>query len=234
MLRILESGNSLPYSFPVAPDAIFQPGTAMSLTVIGSQIFSTPSNGMSFIGVADDVKTNAFSAISWDEQIVVGPISPTILTTNGNGQLITTVDIKAELENPNVDENYFVSEPVRVALIPRNGVIVFPAGTLLNLDLAGSGTPDSIKTIVRYPYQIPNVVGDDSTAGSQRVTVWFQRMICEVDTFEVNQQYNLMGNLYISEHGLFTTRQVYPNSPIIAICTAPPSGINRSLQLMIL
>ena len=113
MLRILESGNSLPYSFPVAPDAIFQPGTAMSLTVIGSQIFSTPSNGMSFIGVADDVKTNAFSAISWDEQIVVGPISPTILTTNGNGQLITTVDIKAELENPNVDENYFVSELVR-------------------------------------------------------------------------------------------------------------------------
>lgn len=234
MLRILESGNTLPWQVPVDPSATFQAGTAMTLTVLGSQIFATPSNGMSFFGLVDDVKTNSFSSVSWDEVITVGPISPSILTTNGGGQIITTTDIKAELANPNVDGNYFVSNPVPVQLIPRNGVIVFPAGTVLNLDLIGGGSPNSIRTIVRYPYQIPNVVGDDTTLGSQMCTIFFQRMICEVDTFEINQSYNVMSNLFINEKGLLTTRQILPNSPIVAICTAPPSTINPTIQLMLL
>lgn len=233
MLRILEAGNSIPYQWPVAPDATFESGTAMSLTVLGSQIFSTTSNGMSFIGVADDVKTKAYSAVSWDEERIVTP-DPSNITLNGSGQLVTVMDIKAELDNPNVDGNYFVSNPVPVQLIPRNGVIIFPAGTVLNLDIGGTGTPDSIRTHVRYPYQIPNVVGDDTTFGSQMVTIWFQRMLFETDQFEVNQQYNVMSNLFLNERGLFTTRQIFPNSPIVAICTAPPSMINSTLQALLL
>jgi hypothetical protein len=233
MLRILEAGNSVPWQVPVDPSATFESGTAMTLTVLGSQIMGTPSNGMSFFGIADDVKTKAFSAVSWDEERIVTP-DPANIMTNGAGQLITRMDIKAELDNPNVDGNYFISNPVPVQLIPRNGVIVFPAGTLLNFDLGGTGTPDSIKTLVRYPYQIPNVIGDDTTFGSQMVTIWFQRMLFETDQFEVNQQYNVMSNLFLNEHGLFTTRQILPNSPIVAICTAPPSVINSTLQALLL
>lgn len=233
MLRILESGNSIPFQWMVSPDATFEAGTAMSLTVIGSQIFATPSNGMSFIGVADDVKTSTFSAVSWDEEVIVTPSSSNIATNDSN-QLVIINDIMKELDNPNVDGNYFISNPVPVQLIPRNGVVIFPAGTVLNLDIGGTGSPNSIKTLVRYPYQIPNVVGDDTTFGSQMCTVWFQRMLFETDCFEVNQQYNVMSNLFLNERGLFTTRQILPNSPIVAICTAPPSAINSTLQALLL
>lgn len=233
MLRILEAGNSTPWQVPVNPSATFESGCCMTLTVLGSQIMGTPSNGMSFFGIADDVKTSAFSAVSWDEEVIVTP-SPSNITLNGSNQLVTINDIMKELDNPNVDGDYFISNPVPVELIPRNGVVIFPAGTPLNLDLGGTGTPDSIKTLVRYPYQIPNVVGDDTTFGSQMVTLWFQRMLFETDQFEVNQQYNVMSNLFINEKGLFTTRQIFPNSPIVAICTAPPSSINSTLQALLL
>lgn len=233
MLRIIEVGNSLPISFPVNPSATFNSGTCMSLTTLGSQIFATPSNGLSFLGIADDVKTTAFSATSWDEEVVVTPTANNI-GLNGSGQLIILNDIKMELENPNVDSDYFVSNPIPVELIPRNGVVVFPAGTVLNLDLSNTGTPDSIKTLVRYSYQIPNVVGDDTTFASQMCTLWFQRMLFETDQYEVNQQYNVMSNLFINDKGLLTTRQIFPNSPIIAICTAPPSRVSATLQAVLL
>lgn len=233
MLRIIEVSNSMPISFPVSPDAVFSAGTAMTLTSLGSQIFAVPSNGMSFIGVADDVKETAFSAVSWDEQVRITP-HPNNITLNGANQLILLNDVKAELENPNVDGNYFVSNPVPVQLIPRNGVVVFPAGTPLNTDLDGDGTPDTITTLVRYPYMIPNVAGDNTTAGSQMVTIWATRMLFECDTFETNQSYNVMSNLFINDRGLFTTRQILPNSPVIAICTAPPSVINPTLQALLL
>jgi hypothetical protein len=59
-------------------------------------------------------------------------------------------------------------------------------------------------------------------------------MLIEVDQFEINQSYNVMSNLFINERGLFTTRQIHPNSPVVAFCTAPPSIINPTLQLIIL
>lgn len=233
MLRILEQGNSMPFQWPVDPSAIFESGAAASLTVIGSQIMATTSNGMGFIGVFDDVKNQSFTAVSWDEEIIVTP-SASNLTVNGSSQISIISEVRAELENPNVDGNYFISSPVEVELIPRNGVIVFPAGTVLNYNLAGGDDMDSIRTIVRYPYQIPNVIGTDTTFASQRVTVWFQKMIFETDQFEVNQEYMVMSNLFINERGLFTTRQILPNSPIVAICTAPPSMINPNIQAMLL
>jgi hypothetical protein len=234
MFRIISTGNSTPMQWPVSPDAVFESGSAATLTVLGSQIFVTPSTGMSFIGVFDDVKTKAFSAVSWDEEVETGVISPAALTLNGSNQVVTAVDIKIELANPNVDGNYFISNPVPVQLIPRNGVVVFPAGTLCNLDLGGTGTPNAIKTLVRYPYQIPNVVGDDTTFGSQMATVWIERILFETSEFEVNQQYNVMSNLFINEKGLFTTRQIFPNSPVVAICTAPPSRLSQNLQALLL
>jgi len=228
MLRIVQSGNSLPFSWPVDPSAEFEPGMLAQLTVIGNQVMATVSNGSAPIGIIDDIKTKAFTSTSWDETIVA--VVPGVL--GPNGQLITPVDIKIELNNPNVLPASFISIPVDVQLIPRNGVIIFPAGTPLNYDLLGTGEPNAIKTNVRYTYQIPNIIGDDSTQGSNRVTVWFQRMLFQTDKFETNQIYPLNSNLFVSEIGLLTTRQPAPNYPAVAIVTAPPTPILGMLEAL--
>lgn len=228
MLRIVQAGNSLPFSWPVDPSAEFEPGMLAQLTVIGNQVMATVSNGSAPIGVIDDIKTKAFTSTSWDETIVV----PATGVVGTNGQLVTPVDIKVELNNPNVLPSSFISIPVDLQLIPRNGVVIFPAGTPLNYDLLGTGEPNAIKTNVRYTYQIPNIIGDDSTQGSKRVTVWFQRMLFQTDKFETNQIYPLNANLFVSEVGLLTTRQPAPNYPAIAIVTAPPTPILGFLEAL--
>lgn len=229
-LRIISPGDALPYSWGISSSCTFESGTIMQLVVEGNGIFASVSNGLAPIGIADDHKSKAFTANSWDETVLATNIQD--ITTGPNNTIITTRDIKMELENPNVVPSSFVSTMVPVQLIPRNGVIVFPAGTVLNYDMSGGGFPDSIKTNVRYTYQIPNIVGDDTTAGSHRVTVWFGRGLYEVTTFETNQQYFVNSNLFVSEQGLLTTRQPTPNHPSVAICTAPPTAMISSLQFL--
>ncbi len=228
MLRLVQTGNSLPFSYPCDPSAEFQPGSVGQLTVIGNQVMATVSNGSAPIGIIDDIKTKAFTAVAWDETIV----APAVGVPGPNNQLITPADIKMELNNPNVLASSFISIPVDVQLIPRNGVVIFPAGTVLNYDLLGTGIPNAIKTNVRYTYQIPNIIGDDSTLGSNRVTIWFTRMIASVDIFETNQIYPLNANLFVSELGLLTTRQPAPNYPAVAIVTGPPSPILGTLEFL--
>jgi hypothetical protein len=229
VLRLIAVGNTLPWSIPVDESAEFEPGMILGLTVIGNQVVGTVSNGAAPFGIIDDIKTKAFTAVSWDETVITPPMAGVL---NGNNQLVTPNDVKMELNNPNILPLSFISIPVSVQLIPRNGVVIFPAGTPLNFDLLGTGLPNSIKTNVRYTYQIPNIIGDDSTKGSHRVTVWFQRMIAETDKFETSQIYPLNANLFVSEIGLLTTRQPAPNYPAIAIITAPPSPIISNLQFL--
>jgi hypothetical protein len=230
MLRLIQVGNSLPYSWPVDESAEFEPGSVAQLTVVGNQVKVTLSNGSAPIGILDDVKTRAFTTIAWDETVVV----PATAVPGPNNTLITPVDIKTELVNPNVIPSSFVSIPVPVQLISRNGVVIFVAGTQLNYDLLGTGVPNAIKTNVRYSYQIPNIPGDDSTIGSQRATVWFGRMIASSDRYEPNQTYPLNANLFVSEIGLLTTRQAAPNYPAIAVVTAPPNAMLSFLEFMYL
>jgi len=228
MFRLVQESNQLPYSWQVDPSAEFEAGMIAQLTVIGNQVMATVSNGSAPIGIIDDQKTKAFTSNAWDESIVI----PTTGVAGPNNTIVTPVDIKWELNNPNVVPNSFISIPVEVQLIPRNGVIVFPAGTLLNYDLLGTGEPNAIKTNVRYAYQIPNIIGDDSTFASQRITVWFGRLIGETNMFEVNQIYEVNANLFVSELGLLTTRQPAPNYPAMAIVTAPPTPMSSTLQFL--
>ena len=230
MLRLVAVWNSLPWSFPVFPDAQFQSGQIAQLTISGNMVCCGVSNGLSPIGVIDDQKVRAFSAAAWDEAVVTPPIlNPAV---NGSNQLVLPYDIKLELNNPNVLPQSFVSIPVPVALIPRNGVVCIPAGTLLNYDLLGTGTPNAVKTLVRYSYQIPNIIGDDSTWASQRVTVWMTRFIGATDCFATTEQYPVNSNLFVDEWGFFTTRQPYPNSPAVAITIGPPSVIDATLEFL--
>lgn len=193
---------------------------------MGNQIVCGVSDGTAPLGIIDDIKTNSFTSASIDEVIIV-----TTVGVLSNGKLVTAMDLKTELENPNILERSFLTD-LDVLLIPRNGVIVIPQGTELNFDNAGSGTPDSVRVVVSYTYQVPNVPGDNSTEGSGRVTVWFQRIIAQTDQFETNQRYPVNANLFVSECGLLTTRMPSPNHAAVAMVTAPPTSLQGSLEFL--
>ncbi len=229
MLRLVQVGNTLPVSFICDPSAEFQPGQCAELTIIGNQVMATVSNGTAPIGIIDDIKTKAFTNVSWNEQIIV----PAVGVPGPNNTIVTPVDIKAELRRPNIIPQSFNST-VNVVLNAINGIVTFVAGTQLNLDTTGSGTPNAIKAIVNYTYQVANIPGDDSTLGSGRMTVWFERMFFQTDQYETNQQYPVRANLYCNEVGLLTTRRPSLIHPAIAMVTAPPTPMNSFIEALFL
>jgi hypothetical protein len=227
MLRLVQVGNTLPASFIVDPSAEFQPGQIAELTVIGNQVMATVSNGTAPIGIIDDIKTKAFTNVSWNEVVIV----PAVGVVAPGGKIVTPIDIKAELKKPNIVSNSFNSQ-INVVLNPINGIVTFVAGTELNFDLMGTGTPNAIRTIVNYTYFVSNIPGDDSTAGSMRVTVWFNRMFFQTDQYETNQQYPVRANLYVSETGYLTTRRPSTIHPAVAMVTAPPTPMNPMIEAL--
>jgi len=226
-LRLVQVGNTLPVSFICDPAAEFQAGMAAELAVIGNQVMATVSNGTAPIGVIDDTRTKAFTNVSWNETIIV----PAVGVPGPNNTIVTPVDIIATLRRPNITPSSFTST-IDVSLNPINGIITFVAGTQLNIDLTGSGQPNGIKTIVNYTYQVANIPGDDTTAGSGRITVWFERMFFQTDQYETNQQYPVRANVYVSEVGLFTTRRPSSLHPAVAQVTAPPFSSSPLLELL--
>lgn len=228
MFRIVQSGNALPTIWPVDPNAEFQPGQIAQLGVMGNNIVCGVSDGTAPIGILDDIKTRSFTAPSIDE----AKIATNVMAVESNGILVAATDVRLELDNPNIVSSSFTTSPIDVELIARNGVIIFPAGTPLNLDYDGDGTPDAIRTVVSYTYQVPNVPGDDSTFSSGKVTVWFQRMIAQTDQYETNQRYPINANLFVSETGLLTTRQPSADHPGIAVVTGSPSAVFGTLEFM--
>ena len=227
-LKIVQIGNSLPVSYPVDPNAEFEPGMIAQLYLRGNNLVCGVSDGRAPFGIIDDFKTRAFTAPSIDEEVIV-PITSAV---KQDGRLVNGVDIKWELQNPNIIPSSFITSPIDVALFPRNGVVLFPAGTELNFDLDGDGIPDSIRTIVSYSYQIPNVPGDDSTLGSGHVTVWFQRGIFQTDKYATNQRYPLNSILCVSENGMLTTSQPNEYYPGVAMVTGPPTAAFGTLELL--
>lgn len=228
MFRIVQIGQTLPYSWPVDPSAEFEPGQIAQLKALGNQIVAGVCDGTAPLGIIDDMKKNAFSAVSMDEEVIVEAVG----VLNGNGDLVSDREIKVELNNPNITSTSFISRSVDVVLNPRNGTVTFPAGTLLNYCTTDSGTPDAIRTVVSYSYQIPNIPGDNSTIGSGRITVWVAKGIFETDQYETNQRYPLNAPLFVNESGRLTTRRIHESYPSIGIVTAPPSLIHSGLQFL--
>lgn len=228
MLRLVQVGNALPASFICDPSAEFQPGQCAELTVIGNQVMATVSNGTAPLGIIDDIKTKAFTNVSWNEVVIV----PAVGVIGPGGKIITPIDIKAELSKPNVVPSSFNST-INVYLNPINGIITFLAGTELNFDLMGTGSPNAIRTIVNYTYQVSNIPGDDSTQGSGRMTVWFNRMFFQTDQYETNQQYAVRSNLFVSETGFLTSRKPSNIHPAIAMVTAPPTPMNPMIEALL-
>lgn len=224
MMKLVWYAKAIPASYICDPSVEFQPGMIAQLTTIGNQVMATVSNGMAPFGIIDEIRTKSFTSISWNEDIIL----PVDGVPNSSGQLVLGRDEIALLKNSNIVKSSFVST-VRCILNEVNGVVTFLAGTPLNFDIDGDGTMDSIRAIVNYTYYMPNMPGDDSTIGSGRMTVWYERMIFQTDQFETNQAYPLNAPLFCSEKGLFTSRKPSPNHPAIAMVTAPPSNVGASM-----
>lgn len=228
MLRVVHSGTSLPVSFPLDPTAEFEPGMIAQLKVIGNDIVCGISDGTAPLGIIDDVRTKAFTKNQIDEVV---EISVDNITIDPAGDQVNVTDSFGFLQYSNLLENSFTST-ISVILNPINGVIIVPAGTPLNYDANGDGIPDSFKVIVNYTYRIPNQPGDDSTIGSGRVTVHYNRGFYATDQFDTRQNYALNATLYVGLDGKLTTKQPTQNHPGVAVVTGPPASTNSTLELL--
>jgi hypothetical protein len=229
MLKIIQSGNALPFSYPVDITSIFQPGQIGQLKLIGQDIVVGLSDGTAPLGLIDDTRSNAFTQSVVDEVIIIAGVD---ITTDGYGNFFTGSDAKQELNNAGLLQNSFVSDYEGLELNIVNGILTLPEDSQLNFDADGDGLEDSVKTIVSYVYQVPNLPGDDTTMGSNRMTVWFQRGIFATDQFDTTQRYPLNATLFVNEEGKLTTRQATPDHPGVAMVTGPPSALVGTLEFM--
>lgn len=230
MLKVIHSGNALPMSLSVDPTAEFEPGMFAQLGLIGNDIVASVSDGTAPLGIIDDVRTSAFTRPQIDEIILVDAQNTII---DGNGKRVSTVDVTGVLEYPNIIENSFTST-TSVILNSVNGVVTIPAGTEVNLDSTDDGTNDSFRIIVNYIYRIAGKPGDDTTVGSGRITIHYQRGIYATDQFDTTQAYPLNITLYIGLDGKLTSAQPTDSHPGVALCTGPPSSSIGTLEFLLL
>lgn len=227
MLRTIHIGNTMPMDYPVSPTDTFQPGQIAQLKVIGNEIVAGVSDGTAPLGIIDDVNTSAFTSPVTDEVVIV----PVVAISDGY-QLVTAVDTKEELRFSNVVRSSFVADIEGIVLNEVNGVVTVSAGTPLNFDSDNDGVLDSVRIIVSYIYRIANIPGDNTTAGSGRVTIWVQRGIFETDQFDTTQRYVVNATLFCNADGLLTTAQPSASHPGIAMVTGPPTGIIETLEFL--
>lgn len=228
MLKLIQVGNALPISYPVDPSSTFEPGQIGQLKMVGNEIVVGLSDGTAPIGIIDDVRTASFTQPSVDEVVLISATG----ILDAYGRYVSTADAKTELNNANIVAASFVSDTENLILNPVNGVITAPAGSLLNFDVDGDGVPDSIKVIVSYVYNIASLPGDDTTIGSNRLTLWFSRGIYATDQFDTRQRYPISHALFVNEEGKLTTKQVGPEYPPVGIVTGPPTTMVNTLEFM--
>ena len=196
------------------------------MKVLGNEICCGISDGTAPFGIIDDINVSSFSAPITDRVLIV----PAIGYNDGYGY-VSVMEVMAPI-NPNIIRSSFVADIPGLILNDENGLVIFPAGTPLNYDSDGDGIPDSIRTVVSYIYRIPNVPGDNTTIGSGRITLWFQRGIFETDQFDTRQRYVVNATLFVNAEGLLTTEQLTPCHPGVAMCSGPPSGICQTLEFL--
>jgi hypothetical protein len=230
MLKVIHSGNSQPISLPVDPTSEFQPGMFAQLGLIGNDIVATVSDGTAPLGIIDDIRSNAFTKSQIDEIVIIPVSNP---TTGPDGRLVSQEDLTGVLEYPNINEKSFTST-VGVILNNVNGVLTVPSGTELNYDSSGDGTNDSFRVICNYVYSVANKPGDDSTFGSGRITIHYQRGIFATDQFDTTQVFPVNATLYIGLDGKLTSKQPTDTHPGVAICTGPPTAAISTLEFMLL
>ena len=231
MLRVIQAGNTLPISYPLDPTSTFQSGQFGQLKLIGQDVVLGLSDGTAPIGIIDDNRTTAFTSPVKDEVIIIE--SPGVIQ-DAYGNFLSEFDVNKDVRNPHIVPSSFISDYEDIVLNARNGMVTLPAGSVLNWYSNNDGAPDSVKILVSYVYRITDIPGDDTTIGSNRITIWFQRGIFETDQFDTTQQYPLNTTLFVNTEGLLTSRQPTEEHPGIAICLGPPNATTNTMTFMFL
>ena len=229
MLRLIHIGKGMPVSYPVDPTGTFQPGQVAQLKQLGNEIVCGVSDGTAPIGIIDDINAVAFTAPAKDEVVVIGPI---VGVDDGYGNYVSATEANKELRWPNIVRSSFVADYEGLILNVVNGILTAPVGTTLNYDSDGDGINESIRTIVDYMYRIGNIPGDNTTAGSGRITFWKDRGIFETDMYDTTARFVVNATLYVNADGMFTTSQPSASHPGVAMVTGPPTGLNNTLELL--
>lgn len=229
MLRIIQTGSGLPVSYTVDPTAEFQPGQIAQLKVMGNEVVCGVSDGTAPLGIIDDINTSAFTAPVNDMVIII----PCVGIDDGYGNYFSVVSAEKRIEGySNVVRSSFVADVPGLILHDINGVIEVPEGTQLNYDADGDGIKDSMRIVISFIYKISNIPGDNTTIGSNKITVWFSRGVYETDQYDTTAQYVLNATLYCNLDGFLTTNQPSPSHPGVAMLTGPPTALNNTIEFM--
>jgi len=231
MIRPLDVEGLPSGLWSVDPNCQFQPGQILGLISLGGEVLMSVSDGTTIppYGIADDVKTVAFTKPSFNERVFVVP-PPQLVADDGYGHPQLVSPVTTRLKASSIVSSSFRSD-VDVILHPINGVVEFPALTLLNYDTLGDGNMNALVAVVSYTYEIAGIPGDDTTRGSGKVTVWNRRGEYITDQFDTLATYPLNAPLYCC-NGKFTTTPPCENAPVIAMVTGPPSTLTATLQLL--
>lgn len=229
MLKLIHLPNPHGASYPVDPTAEFEPGMIAQYKLLGNDIMVGVSDGTAPIGIIDDVRVAALTRARIDEIVEIKAGS---IITDANGVRVNGSDDIGFLENPHIISNSFNST-MQVVLNPINGTLAIPAGTPLNHDTTGTGAPfDGFLLTANYIYKIASRPGDDSTIGSGKITIYYQRGIYATDQFDTKSIYPLNATLYVGLDGRLTTTQPTTTHPGIAVVTGPPGATNGTLEFM--
>lgn len=220
----------MPMSLPIDPTAEFEPGVFAQLGLIGNDTVASVSDGTAPLGLIDDVRTTAFTRPQVDEIVVINVSSTEV---DDNGDTVNSEDVTGVLEFPNIIDSSFTST-LSVVLNNVNGIVTVPAGTELNYDSDDDGVNDSFRLVTNYIYRVAGRPGDDTTVGTGRVTIHYQRGIYATDQFDTTQVYPLNATLYVGLDGKLTSSQPTDDHPGVALCTGPPSATIGTLEFMLL
>jgi hypothetical protein len=227
MLVTIQTGLARPVSYPVDPNAAFQPGMIGQLKKIGSDVVMGVSDGVSPFGLFDDIKDTSMTMPSIDEVVI---LRPAIVDYDGYSYT-AGAETWQKLRYANIMESSFVSRTIGLSLDGDHGLLIAPVGTALNWTTPDSATPNAIRTIVSYSYFVANIPGEDTTLGSGRATIWFTRGVFATDQFEITP-YPLNAPLYVSPSGKLTAQKTLPNQPSIAMVCSSPAANNNFLEFV--
>jgi hypothetical protein len=230
LLKVIHAGNAMPMSLPIDPTAEFEPGVFAQLGLIGNDTVASVSDGTAPLGLIDDVRTTAFTRPQVDEIVVINVSSTEV---DDNGDTVNSEDVTGVLEFPNIIDSSFTST-LSVVLNNVNGIVTVPAGTELNYDSDDDGVNDSFRLVTNYIYRVAGRPGDDTTVGTGRITIHYQRGIYATDQFDTTQVYPLNATLYVGLDGKLTSSQPTDDHPGVALCTGPPSATIGTLEFMLL
>jgi hypothetical protein len=231
MLRPLQIGLHRPISYPVDPNAVFQPGMVGQFNKVGNEVVLGVSDGIAPFGILDDARDIAFTRPIVDEIILVEVAD---IVDDGYGVLVTAIELTKLLDNSNILEQSWRADVEGIVLVPMNGAIIIPAGTPLNSTAdSASLTLDAIEITANYAYHVPNQPGVDTTMGSGMVTVWVGRgLIFSTDQFDTESPFAINAPLYVSASGKFTTRQLDEGQPAVGMVIVPPTSVNAWLEFV--